>query len=73
MKSAGLRIRIEPQLRDAFVIACRSQDLTAAQVLRAFMRRYVDERSGEIQVDMFPVLDGSVVVQETDQAGSRTL
>lgn len=41
MKEAGMRIRIEPELREAFVTACRTQDLPAAQVLRSFMREYV--------------------------------
>jgi Ribbon-helix-helix protein len=41
MKDAGLRIRIDRQLRDAFVRVCREQDKPAAQVLREFMRGYV--------------------------------
>jgi hypothetical protein len=42
-KDAGLRIRIDRELRDAFVAACREQDKPAAQVLREFMRLYVEE------------------------------
>lgn len=41
MKEAGMRIRIEPELRDAFVTTCRSQQVPAAEVLRNFMREYV--------------------------------
>jgi antitoxin component of RelBE/YafQ-DinJ toxin-antitoxin module len=41
MKEAGMRIRIESELREAFVSICRNQDLPASQVLRAFMRDYV--------------------------------
>lgn len=41
MKEAGMRIRIEPELREAFIAACRGQDMPAAQVLRGFMREYV--------------------------------
>ena len=40
-KDAGLRIRIDRELREAFVEACRGQDRPAAQVLREFMREYV--------------------------------
>lgn len=40
-KDAGLRIRIDRELREAFVEACRSQDRPAAQVLREFMKEYV--------------------------------
>lgn len=41
MKEVGMRIRIEPELREAFITACRGQDMPAAQVLRGFMREYV--------------------------------
>lgn len=41
MKDAGMRIRVEPELREAFIAACRGQDMPAAQVLRGFMREYV--------------------------------
>ena len=40
-KDAGLRIRVERDLRDEFLEACRAQDRPAAQVLREFMRDYV--------------------------------
>ena len=43
MKDVGLRIRVQRDLRDAFLAACRSEDKPAAQVLREFMRAYVDE------------------------------
>ena len=41
MKEAGMRIRIEPELRQAFMTACRGQDLPAAQVIRTFIKDYV--------------------------------
>lgn len=41
MKDVGLRIRVQRELRDKFVEACRRQDVPAAQVLREFMREYV--------------------------------
>lgn len=41
MKDAGLRIRVQRELRDKFVEACRAQDKPAAQVLREFMRDYI--------------------------------
>lgn len=46
-KDAGLRIRIDRELRDAFVAACRAQDKPAAQVLREFMREYVNATAPE--------------------------
>lgn len=46
-KDAGLRIRVERELRDEFLEACRLEDRPAAQVLREFMRKYVSEHRPE--------------------------
>ena len=43
MKDAGLRIRVQRDLREQFLKVCRAQDKPAAQVLREFMREYVAE------------------------------
>ena len=40
-KDVGLRIRVQRDLREAFLEVCRAQDKPAAQVLREFMREYV--------------------------------
>jgi hypothetical protein len=53
VKSVGLRIRIEPELRRAFVEACQANDQSAAQVLRLFMRRFVAGRGSDEQPDLF--------------------
>jgi hypothetical protein len=37
----SLQIRVTEDLRDAFIEACKSNDTTAAQELRRFMRDYV--------------------------------
>jgi hypothetical protein len=44
-KDSGFRIRVERELRDEFVAACRDEDRPAAQVLREFMRDYVSRRN----------------------------
>lgn len=41
-KDAGFRIRVERELRDEFVDACRAHDRPAAQVIRDFMRQYIE-------------------------------
>ena len=41
-KDAGLRIRIDRNLRKRFLEVCRAQDRPAAQVIREFMRDYID-------------------------------
>ncbi len=44
-KDAGLRIRVERELREAFVAACQAQGLAASEVLRDFMRGYADKHA----------------------------
>ena len=48
-KDVGLRIRVERTLREDFVEVRRSQDKPAAQVLREFMRDYVERHKDEQQ------------------------
>ncbi len=50
----GLRIRIDEELRREFIEVCRVQDMTGAQVLRAFMRSYVEHHASALrQADLF--------------------
>ncbi len=42
MKDVGFRIRVQRELREQFAAACKAEDKPAAQVLREFMRSYVD-------------------------------
>lgn len=56
-KDAGMRIRVERELRDAFVQACQSQGLVAAEVLRNFMRSFAAKHSSE-QAMLFGKADG---------------
>ena len=52
LKDSGMRIRVEKELRDAFVLACRAQDRAAADVLRDFMRAFT-EKQQQGQADLF--------------------
>jgi hypothetical protein len=45
MKDVGLRIRVQRELREQFLEACQAEDKPAAQVLREFMRSYVNART----------------------------
>lgn len=53
VKSVGFRIRIDPELRQDFIRACKAEDLSAAHVLRVFMRSYVDRSIAARQLDLF--------------------
>lgn len=44
LKDSGLRIRVEKNLREAFVQACRAQDRHASDVLRDFMRAFTEKQ-----------------------------
>lgn len=52
IKDSGMRIRVEKDLRDAFVQACRAQDRAASDVLRDFMRAFT-EKQHLGQADLF--------------------
>lgn len=52
-KDVGIRVRVEKDLREAFVAACRSEDRQASDVLREFMRSYADQRQGGKQGSLF--------------------
>lgn len=54
MKDVGLRIRVERTLREEFLEACRKQDKPAAQVLREFMRGFVEEHKVSAKDDHPP-------------------
>jgi len=43
VKDSGLRIRVQRELRDSFLEVCRTKDKPAAQVIREFMRDYVEQ------------------------------
>lgn len=58
-KDSGIRIRVEKDLRQAFVQACRRQGLVASSVLRDFMQRYADRNWNEFQGNLFQVSDAS--------------
>ncbi|PZP99156.1 MAG: plasmid-related protein [Variovorax paradoxus] len=51
-KDCGMRIRVEKELRDAFVSACRAEERNASDVLREFMRSFTQRRAHG-QTDLF--------------------
>jgi len=52
-KSAGLRVRVERNLRVEFLEACKASGRVAAEVLREFMREYVERSRVSAQQDLF--------------------
>lgn len=53
IKDAGLRIRVERELRDAFRSACTAENRDASEVLREFMRSFAEQRHGGKQASLF--------------------
>jgi metal-responsive CopG/Arc/MetJ family transcriptional regulator len=43
MEIVNLNIRLDKQLRTDFQIICKKQDTNASEVLRDFIKQYVDE------------------------------
>ena len=46
VKDAGIRIRVERNLRSAFAAACQAENKQASDVLRDFMQAYVAHYQG---------------------------
>jgi hypothetical protein len=53
MKDAAIRIRVERELRAAFLEACQTTKRQASDVLREFMQAYAERYLGG-QGDLFP-------------------
>jgi uncharacterized protein involved in exopolysaccharide biosynthesis len=53
IKDAGLRLRVERDLRHEFIETCRSEGKAAAQVLREYMRDYVARNRAAAQHELF--------------------
>lgn len=67
MKDAGVRIRVDRGLRQAFLAVCRSEQRRASDVLRDFMQTYV-ERHQMGQGDLFGVTLGTQTRDSGKQA-----
>lgn len=52
-KTAALRIRIESMLHQQFIATCKDQDIKASELLRDFMRNYVERNAGGKQAQLF--------------------
>lgn len=52
-KDAGLRLRVERELREEFIETCRLEGKAAAQVLREYMRDYVARNKVSAQHELF--------------------
>jgi antitoxin component of RelBE/YafQ-DinJ toxin-antitoxin module len=52
-KTSALRIRIDPKLHHQFLKICKNQDIPASQVIRDFMRQYVQMYGGGLQLELF--------------------
>lgn len=52
-KTSALRIRIEPTLHHQFLEVCKAQDRPASQVIRDFMKQYIQMYGGGLQLELF--------------------
>lgn len=52
-KDAGLRIRVDRGLRESFQRACEAENRCASEVLRDFMRVFVERNPSGAQADLF--------------------
>lgn len=52
-KESAIRIRVDEELHKNFLAACRRRDRPASQVLREFMRAYVEQDRHYAQRNLF--------------------
>lgn len=52
-KDAGIRIRVEKGLREAFAQACKNEGTSASDVIRNYMESYVEYDVTQRQPDFF--------------------
>lgn len=52
-KEAVFTMKLEPELRDAFMAEAAKDDRPASQVLRELMRTYIDQRQQEREYNEF--------------------
>lgn len=52
-KESGFRVRVDEDLRKAFLESCRLADSTASQEIRKFMRNYVETEGDYLQMGLF--------------------
>ena len=70
-KYVAFKMRIEEELRKEFLNAYHTEDMTAAQVVRRFMRDYVDRHRKEIQYSLFDMDNGNEAAGSTLASPSR--
>lgn len=63
IKDSGMRIRVQRNLREAFVTACRARNRVAADVLREFMQTCVEQHEAG-QRDLFVEATGGNGIQD---------
>ena len=58
-KDSALRIRLDQELHQQFLEICKAQDKPAAQVLREFMRSYVQRHKEVLDLGVAGSSDGT--------------
>lgn len=66
-KTSALRIRIDPNLHHQFLEICKSQERPASQVIRDFMRQYVQLYGGGLQLELFNVSESFKIVSNVER------
>ena len=62
-KDAGLRLRVEREIRQEFTEACRAEGRTAAQVLREYMRDYISRNRAAAQRELFAEIGSAEILR----------
>jgi hypothetical protein len=72
-RTARLTILVDPRKKAIFEKLCAEEDSTPSQVLRRFMRRYIEEQTGQPWNPSPPVADPQRVIKKSNRTVSQKL
>jgi hypothetical protein len=71
-RTARLTILVDPRKKAVFEKLCAEEDSTPSQVLRRFMRRYIEERTGRPWSPSPPAVDPpQAPIKKSNRAASH--
>lgn len=70
-RTARLTILVDPRKKAIFEKLCAEEDSTPSQVLRRFMRRYIEERTGQPWSPSPPAADPPHAVLKKSNRATR--
>ena len=72
-RTARLTILVDPRKKAVFEKLCAEEDSTPSQVLRRFMRRYIEERTGQPWAPSPMATDPQAAIKKSNRTAGQKL